>query len=237
VVVEPLYDTPSPAPPPRAEISDIDRAATAPQFAERPENPLPFARGNTTERVEAAPDERARGEGPAPEPAPAVETPDERVPLPESARAPSVPRVAENKPAGGSLGEALKDLQKYVQRESFDNPQGGTNEFGPQIQFDTKGVEFGPWIRRFIAQVKRNWFIPNSALAMRGRVVVQFNVHKDGSITDVTVVGPSEIDSFNRSSFNALIGSNPTQPLPPDYPADKAFFTVTFFYNESPSQQ
>ena len=25
-----------------------------------------------------------------------------------------------------------------------------------------------------------------------------------------------------------------TEPLPPEYPDDKAFFTVTFFYNESP---
>jgi len=31
-----------------------------------------------------------------------------------------------------------------------------------------------------------------------------------------------------------LSSSNPTQPLPAAYPADKAFFTVTFFYNESP---
>ena len=74
------------------------------------------------------------------------------------------------KPQGGALGEALRDLQKYVQRESFNNPQGGVNEFGPAIQFDTKGVEFGPWIRRFVAQVKRNWFVPNAAYAMRGRV-------------------------------------------------------------------
>ena len=54
-----------------------------------------------------------------------------------------------------------------MQRESYNNPNGGVNEFGPAIQFDTKGVEFGPWIRRFIAQVKRNWIVPNSALAIR----------------------------------------------------------------------
>ena len=28
--------------------------------------------------------------------------------------------------------------------------------------------------------------------------------------------------------------SNPTEPLPPEYPSEKAFFTVTFYYNESP---
>ena len=50
------------------------------------------------------------------------------------------------------------------------------------------------------------------------------------------MVGPSDIDAFNNSAFNALLGSNPTQPLPPEYPSDKAFFTVTFFYNEQPAQ-
>jgi TonB family protein len=242
VVVEPLRDVPAPTPPPRADASDMDRVAQAPDIAERPENPLPFARGDSTERVEAAPEERPRGQGVEPEPAPPAPRPaDDALALPETADArpapERAPQVAEERPAGGRLGEALRDLQKYVQRESFGNQQGGTNEFGPAIQFDTKGVEFGPWIRRFIAQVKRNWNIPNSALAMRGRVVVQFNVHRDGTITDINIVGPSEIDSFNRSSYNALLTSNPTTPLPPEYPSDKAFFTVTFFYNESPAQR
>jgi TonB family protein len=239
VVVEPLRDVPAPAPPQEAEISDMDRVASAPEIAERPENPLPFARGDTAERVEAAPEERAMGRGPEPEPAPPAEQPaEERTVLPEAATAPPAPRdAALTRPAGGALGEALRDLQKYVQRESFNNPQGGVNEFGPAIQFDTKGVEFGPWIRRFVAQVKRNWFVPNAAYAMRGRVILQFNVHKDGAITDVNIVRPSEVDSFNRSAYNAIIASNPTQPLPPEYPADKAFFTVTFFFNESPTPE
>ena len=71
--------------------------------------------------------------------------------------------------AGGSLGEALKNLERYVQ--TFDNPQGGGGQFGPEIQFDTKGVEFGPWIRRFVAQVKRNWLIPYAAMSQSGHVV------------------------------------------------------------------
>ena len=92
-------------------------------------------------------------------------------------------------PPGGSLGDALRNLQRYTQNEAFDNQGGGGGQFGPEIQFDTKGVEFGPWIRRFIAQVKRNWFIPYAAMSMKGHVVIQFNVHKDGSITDLQVVG------------------------------------------------
>jgi len=66
---------------------------------------------------------------------------------------------------------------------------------------------------------------------------VTFNVHKDGSISDLQVIQPSTIDAFNTSASNALLASNPTQPLPPEYPADQAFFTITFYYNENPPSQ
>src|SRR5207248_10325742 len=122
---------------------------------------------------------------------------------------------------GGILGEALRSLQQSVRNEQFENQQGGGGQFGPEFQFDTKGVEFGPWIRRFVAQVKRNWLIPYAAMSMHGRVVVTFNVHKDGSITDLNVVGPCPIDAFNNAAFGAHSASNPTQPLPPEYPSDK----------------
>jgi TonB family protein len=63
-----------------------------------------------------------------------------------------------------------------------------------------------------------------------------FNVHKDGSITDLTIVGPSSIEGFNKAALSALTASNPLPPLLPAYPAEKAFLTVTFFYNERADQ-
>jgi TonB family protein len=71
-------------------------------------------------------------------------------------------------------------------------------------------------------------------MSLRGRVVITFFVHRNGAISDVTVIGPANVDSFNLAARNALLASNPTEPLPPEYPDDKAFFTVTFYYNESP---
>jgi TonB family protein len=237
VFVQPRVDLPPLRQPDRVEMSDIDRSARSPEKAASLTNPLPMARGNSGERTEATPEEKMRGDGPAPQPAPPappVETPsiaDQR-----QADLAMMQRPQIQPPAGGSLGDALKNLQKYVQNESFNNQKGQAQEFGP-LQFDTKGVEFGPWIRRFVSQVRRNWFVPMAAMSMRGRVVITFYVHKTGALTDVTVVRPSEIDSFNTAAVNALLASNPTTPLPPEYPDDKAFFTVTFFYNESPPGQ
>src|SRR5204862_1304152 len=163
-------------------------------------------------------------------------------PVPESSSALQMPKAqatpnganGRSATSGGSLGDALRNLQRYTQAEAFENQSGGGGQFGPEIQFDTKGVEFGPWIRRFVAQVKRNWFIPYAAMSMRGHVVITFNVHQDGSITVQTGVGPCPVHAFNNAGVGALSASNPTQPLPPEYPSDRAFFTVTFFYNETP---
>ncbi len=236
VFVQPRVDFEAKQPPPRAELSDINRKAQAPQRPPNPTNPLPFSRGETVERTESAPEERARGA--ETETPPNLEPPK---PEPQEQLARALPpanigirrEIDMSRPAPGRLGDALRNLERYVQNQTFNNPQGGTDP-GSTIQFDTKGVEFGPWIRRFVAQVRREWFIPNAAMSFRGHVVIQFNIHKNGRITDVRVVKPSSIDSFNRAAYNAIVGSNPTEPLPPEYPDPMAFFTVTFFYNEQP---
>jgi len=248
VFVQPRLDVPAPKPPPRGEASDIDRVARAPERAPKPANPLPFSRGNTPERVQEDAS-RAKGQGPAPDPAAGQQAqnapapqPEQTQPLPDSRSGLQFPGPQSQSAAngaggraatpGGGLGESLRNLQRFTQ--VFDNQQGGGGQFGPEFQFDTKGVEFGPWIRRFIAQIRRNWNVPYAVMSLSGHVVITFNVHKDGAITDLTVAGPCPVDAFNNAAFGALAGSNPTQPLPAEYPSEKAFFTVTFFYNEAP---
>ncbi len=254
VFVQPRVDTPAAKPPPLAPPSDQDRQARSPEQAKEQTNPLPFSRGNTSERVERTP-EIARAPEPVPDPlagqpqpnTPPAPSAENALRLPESPSALQLPQPKPPQQANGALGraltpgklgESLANLQRYVERSQFQN-SGGGGAFGPAIQFDTKGVEFGPWIRRFIAQVKRNWepLIPLTAMTNRGHVVVTFNVHKDGALTDIQVIGASPIPAFNTAAYGALSSSNPTAALPPEYPADKAFFTVTFFYNEEPPPQ
>jgi TonB family protein len=239
VFVQPRLDMEAERPRERAEASDKNRMARAERPAPKASNPLPYARGNTTEKVESSPEERMKGEGPAPEPSREPPAPDivERAPTPPAEQRADIPPVPSRPrpPQGGSLGDALRNLQKYVDQESFSNDKGQVQNLGP-LQFDTKGVEFGPWIRRFIAQVRRNWFVPMAAMTLRGHVVLTFYVHRNGALTDVQIIQPSPVESFNIAARNALLASNPTQPLPPEYPDDKVFFTVTFYYNETPGQ-
>ncbi len=134
----------------------------------------------------------------------------------------------------GLFGRQVENLRQRVRRETFRNYSGDTGRYGPEIQFDSKGVEFGPWLRRFVAQIRRNWFVPYAIWSMHGHVVLTFNVQENGALTDLTIFKPSPVEAFNNSAYNALRSSNPTQPLPPEYPDDHAFFTVIFYFNEVP---
>lgn len=241
VFVSPRVDMRALRPPPRPELSDIDRRAQTVERAPKPTNSLPFARGNSSEKMESSPAMAPRRTTPEPSAdRPAEEQLRQGPALPESATA-SLPKSVEKPqmqargPTTGVIADAIRNVQKYAPKDSYVNLQGGADlQAAPSIQFDTKGVEFGPWIRRFIAQIRRNWFIPQAAMSFRGHVVITFFVGKDGRITELRVLRPSDVDAFNNSSFNALAASNPTYPLPPEYPDDRAFFTITFFYNENP---
>ena len=243
VFVQPRVEMPAP-PPPRAELSDLDRRAASAEKPPDPRNSMAYNRGNTSERVDApftrgpraleppaSPPAGSNGEA-APEP-PALPAVNNGLTLPK-------PEPAKPGPPGESttvLADAIRNVRKYVGQETFNNQQGGMrNQIAPSIQFDTKGIEFGPWLRRFVAQVRRNWdaVMPNAAWTMRGHVVITFNIHKDGRITDLQIIKPSSVSAFNNASHGALVMSNPTIPLPPEYPDSKAFFTVTFYYNEEP---
>ncbi len=114
-------------------------------------------------------------------------------------------------------------------------PENQNAALGPSIQFDTKGIDFKPWARDFVARVRRNWFVPVSLMTEKGRVVVTFYVHKGGTIADVVVLRPSSVAGFNDSARYAILRSSPVAPLPPEYPDERVFFTVTFYFNESPT--
>jgi TonB family protein len=104
------------------------------------------------------------------------------------------------------------------------------------LEFDRKGVDFDPWLRRFVSTVRRNWFVPQSANDLHGSVGITFVVHRNGTITDVVVSKPSDAESLNRSARNAIEGATSVEPLPAQFPDESAKFTVTFSFNDTPGR-
>ena len=263
VFVQPRVELePAEAPRPDAALSDRDRVAESPLRTMDPENRLPVADGNSSEFIvlDDPVDGLAPEESPGLDEGTDGNEPVEADAADEVSDDPGAPLEAEDVGdlalADSSLTEpgtgpgdpddpdetqidirqdaAVANLRRSMRRETFRNFSGDTGRYGPEIQFDTKGVEFGPWIRRFVAQIRRNWFMPYAIWSEHGNVVVTFNVHRNGALTDLTVAKPAQVEAFTHSAANALRASNPTQALPLEYPADQAFFTVTFFFNELP---
>jgi TonB family protein len=229
------------APPKRpAEESDVDRQSATRLRAPKPENMAPLSRGNTTRKIEGGPKVEPTPPSPPPQPTPPTPQPPQPTPPPptttlsDTASALVRPPKAAPSTQAENLGRSLRNLQQYLRTENFDNPNGGRTDQNADIQFDSMGVDFGPWLRRFKAQIEHNWLVPTAAELMKGRVVIQFYVLRNGTITGLRVVQPSAIEAFTISALNALKLSNPTSALPAEYPADQVLFTVTFHYNELP---
>jgi TonB family protein len=248
VFMQPLRDIPSKTARPDAPNSDQNRMAASPERAPNPTNHMPFSRGNSPDFIDQpsrTPPQRMARNQPQEQQAPPAQQPGQngqngQNASPDALALAGTPSAMAQGGAPGApgrpgpLSSAVQNPFRYTQGQAFDNPGGDGGGLQSAIQFDSKGADFGPWLRRFIAQLKRNWLIPMAAMTMKGHVVVTFNVHRDGSITEIEVVGPCPVQAFNRAAQGALISSNPTYQLPPDYPSDRCFFTVTFYYNETP---
>jgi outer membrane biosynthesis protein TonB len=211
----------------QAELSDIDRRSATRERAPVPQNEAPLSRGNTPEKVVGGPPQPPEPAASPPPSPPAERMPDSTSGLYAEARPPTPPS-----PPAPNVGRALRNLQQYLQDNNYDNALGGATDQNADIQFDAKGADFGPWLRRFVAQVRRNWLIPQVAELARGHVVLQFTVLRNGAIVELRVAQPASIDALTISALNSIKLSNPTAALPADFPDDRAPFVVTFRYNE-----
>ncbi len=139
----------------------------------------------------------------------------------------------QEQPAPVSVAEALRRAQNIVA------PPGSLADtmkrlqlvsFSTELMFDTKGVEFQPWVVRFLSEIGRNRFVPYVIMASRGSVVLTCNVHKDGSVRDAVVTRSSSMEEFDRAMLAALTAA--LIPLPPEFPDESEHVTVTVHLNE-----
>jgi TonB family protein len=123
----------------------------------------------------------------------------------------------------------------YARFERGDTTSPAPAVFGATtVKYDSKGVDFGPWVRTFMGTVNRSWTIPREMASAKGRVVVSFVVHKSGSVTDIVVATPSDVATFNDSARKAVFAASLAEPLPAAFGPETCPFTVTFYFNERP---
>lgn len=140
------------------------------------------------------------------------------------------------------LAESLRNLDKYISNaEMRNNP---TSSYQPEIPpdsnlwLDTQGVDLGPWARQVHIRVRNNWIIPMAAhLGFKGKVSIDFEVLRNGTIKNLIVSSQSGIMSFDQAALNAIAISNPLPPLPMVYPKPILKGRFTFYYNMEPYEK
>jgi TonB family protein len=104
------------------------------------------------------------------------------------------------------------------------------------ILSDTRGVDFGPYMKRLHVTVEDHWFplIPEVALPpmmKKGVVVIEFSIMKDGSIQGLTVVSSSGDTALDRAAYGALMNAVPLPRLPTEFSGNFLKIRAAFFYN------
>jgi len=107
---------------------------------------------------------------------------------------------------------------------------------GLEILSDTQGVDFGPYFRQMVQEVRTNWYaaIPKAAyppLREKGMVVLRFRILKDGSVAELKFVCRSGDVALDRAAYAGISKSSPFSPLPREFHGDSLDFRMTFAYN------
>jgi TonB family protein len=105
-----------------------------------------------------------------------------------------------------------------------------------EVLSDTQGVDFGPYLSKVLAAVRRNWYIliPEEARApqmKRGRLAIEFVILPDGKVAAMRLVAPSGDVLLDRAAWGGITASNPFAPLPEEFHGPYLALRFRFFYN------
>ena len=113
-------------------------------------------------------------------------------------------------------------------------PSAGAPHSNLELRSDPMGVDFRPYMIQVLAAVRRNWFAVYPAAAktgLRGEVVLEFGIAKQGVVTKVIYTGQSGSKPLDEAAVAAISASNPLPPLPKDFKGDRIVLRLTFMYN------
>lgn len=93
------------------------------------------------------------------------------------------------------------------------------------------GEQYGWYVDAARNRISSNWLMAtvSPTITSARRVYVQFDVQRDGTITNVKLTQSSGVAEVDRSALRAVEASNPLGPLPPGYSGSKV--SVDFYFD------
>jgi outer membrane biosynthesis protein TonB len=142
-------------------------------------------------------------------------------------------------PAGGGARLPSDNEPRTEYKFQFSNTgwlKGGA--YGT-MSFDTQGFPWGDYARLLYVAIRNNWLerIPLAAReGIAGHTCQHFKIARDGEITALEVVRPSEVPPFTKAASDAIRASSRLPPLPEDFPDAEEGVTFCFYYNMYPAE-
>jgi protein TonB len=172
---------------------------------------------------------------------------------PPSANAPLTVRPQTQQAATAATGQvdwrnAIREVGKVASlgggRQGLDLGQlggdKGTAEAGP-LSFETTWYDWGEYAESMVGKIRVHWYeempMPLLQTGMKGVVTIRFTIHRDGTITDVTIITSSGIAPYDYAAKKAIELASPLKPLPADFPKETEHVTAMFYYNSEPPRR
>ena len=136
-----------------------------------------------------------------------------------------LPKLGRNAFPGGGGGDGADAAPVGGER--------GTAEQGP-LSFETQWYDWGDYAASMVSKIRVNWYANMPQIirtGMKGVVTIRFTIHRDGRISDITILDSSGVPPYDQAARKAIELSSPLKPLPADFPATSERVTCMFYYN------
>jgi protein TonB len=109
----------------------------------------------------------------------------------------------------------------------------GAGEAGIGFGDAAFGDRYGTYVTSITRAISNNWLksMVDSRVQKAPRVYLNFDIAKDGRISNVTVQQSSGVPSLDRSAQRAVLASDPLPPLPGDFRGSSV--NVNFYFEYS----
>ena len=189
---------------------------------------------------------------PAAQPAPArpaPQPPPPPTPAPTQQALVEAPKPAPTRPNFGNpnqtAGDAIRQAAQDAARDHGSGGDYGQNapvahqglNTGVEVLSDTQGVDFGPYLRRILGDIKRTWIpqIPEEArppLNKQGETLIRFTILPDGRIGAMALDASSQDTAIDRACWGGITGVGQFPPLPANFKGPNLELRIDFLTNK-----